>query len=162
MLINIKQVAKDFKVSTRTIQMWCKAEGIKKIGNEYQLTNDIIEAWRIDRTKTKTKSTNENASPTKQKHASQRTTIIITSIILLLLCGVAYFYTENSKNIEVISKGEKQNEKLNIEINQVKEKNNQLEINHVIDSMKYKALRDSIPKRIFKIKKPRFIINGDN
>ena len=82
MLINIKQVAKDFKVSTRTIQMWCKAEGIKKIANEYQLTNDIIEAWRIDRTKTKTKSTNENASVTKQKNTSQRTIIIITDCFL--------------------------------------------------------------------------------
>jgi len=153
MLINIKQVAKDFKVSTRTIQMWCKAEGIKKIANEYQLTNDIIEAWRIDRTKTKTKPTNENASATKQKNTSQRTIIIITASIIILLCGLIYFYTENSKNIEVISKNEKQIESLNIEIKKANEKNKQLEINHAIDSMKYKALRDSIPKRIFKLKK---------
>ena len=153
MLINIKQVAKDFKVSTRTIQMWCKAEGIKKIGNEYQLTNDIIEAWRIDRTKTKTKSTNENDSQAKRKTTSQKATILITASIIILLCGVIYLYTENSKNIEVISKGEKQIEYLNIEINQVKEQNKRLEINHTIDSMKYKALRDSIPKRIFKTKK---------
>ena len=153
MLINIKQVAKDFKVSTRTIQMWCKAEGIKKIGNEYQLTNDIIEAWRIDRTKTKTKSTNENDSQAKRKTTSQKATILITASIIILLCGVIYLYTENSKNIEVISKGEKQIEYLNIEINQIKEQNKRLEINHTIDSMKYKALRDSIPKRIFKTKK---------
>lgn len=153
MLINIKQVAKDFKVSTRTIQMWSKAEGIKKIGNEYQLTNDIIEAWRIDRTKTKTKSTNENDSQAKRKTTSQKATILITASIIILLCGVIYLYTENSKNIEVISKGEKQIEYLNIEINQVKEQNKRLEINHTIDSMKYKALRDSIPKRIFKTKK---------
>lgn len=153
MLINIKQVAKDFKVSTRTIQMWSKAEGIKKIGNEYQLTNDIIEAWRIDRTKTKTKSTNENDSQAKRKTTSQKATILITASIIILLCGVIYLYTENSKNIEVISKGEKQIEYLNIEINQIKEQNKRLEINHTIDSMKYKALRDSIPKRIFKTKK---------
>lgn len=153
MLINIKQVAKDFKVSTRTIQMWCKAEGIKKIGNEYQLTNDILNRWSLERTKTKTKPTNENDSQAKRKTTSQKATILITASIIILLCGVIYLYTENSKNIEVISKGEKQIEYLNIEINQVKEQNKRLEINHTIDSMKYKALRDSIPKRIFKTKK---------
>ena len=153
MLINIKQVAKDFKVSTRTIQMWCKAEGIKKIGNEYQLTNDILNRWSLERTKTKTKPTNENDSQAKRKTTSQKATILITASIIILLCGVIYLYTENSKNIEVISKGEKQIEYLNIEINQIKEQNKRLEINHTIDSMKYKALRDSIPKRIFKTKK---------
>lgn len=153
MLINIKQVAKDFKVSTRTIQMWSKAEGIKKIGNEYQLTNDILNRWSLERTKTKTKPTNENDSQAKRKTTSQKATILITASIIILLCGVIYLYTENSKNIEVISKGEKQIEYLNIEINQVKEQNKRLEINHTIDSMKYKALRDSIPKRIFKTKK---------
>jgi len=153
MLINIKQVAKDFKVSTRTIQMWCKAEGIKKIGNEYQLTNDILNRWSLERTKTKTKPTNENDSQAKRKTTSQKATILITASIIILLCGVIYLYTENSKNIEAISKGEKQIEYLNIEINQVKEQNKRLEINHTIDSMKYKALRDSIPKRIFKTKK---------
>lgn len=153
MLINIKQVAKDFKVSTRTIQMWSKAEGIKKIGNEYQLTNDILNRWSLERTKTKTKPTNENDSQAKRKTTSQKATILITASIIILLCGVIYLYTENSKNIEVISKGEKQIEYLNIEINQIKEQNKRLEINHTIDSMKYKALRDSIPKRIFKTKK---------
>ena len=153
MLINIKQVAKDFKVSTRTIQMWCKAEGIKKIGNEYHLTNDILNRWSLEPTKTKTKSTNESDSQAKRKTTSQKATILITASIIILLCGVIYLYTENSKNIEVISKGEKQIEYLNIEINQVKEQNKRLEINHTIDSMKYKALRDSIPKRIFKTKK---------
>ena len=84
MLINIKQVAKDFKVSTRTIQMWCKAEGIKKIGNEYQLTNDILNRWSLERTKTKTKPTNENDSQAKRKTTSQKATILITASIIIL------------------------------------------------------------------------------
>ena len=85
MLIKINQVAKELNVSLRTVQLWCKADGIKKIGNEYQLTKEIVERWEVERTKTKTKTTNENVTPTKRKKDTSFSTFKIEFIIAFLV-----------------------------------------------------------------------------
>ena len=105
MLIKINQVAKDFKVSLRTVQLWCKADGIKKIGNEYQLTKEIVERWEVERTQPKTQPTNENVTHTKRKKDSSFSTfkidLIITFLVIFLLATLTViYYRMNNEIIE--------------------------------------------------------------
>ena len=55
MLIPIAEISKEFKKDVRTIQLWCAKEGVKKIGNEYQITQEIVDRWRTTRTTPKIK-----------------------------------------------------------------------------------------------------------
>jgi len=87
MLVDLKEVAKEFDQSLRTIQNWCKDAKVKKIANEFQLTNDIVDEWRItklkDKTKVKTQPNNKSVAPAKGKNKSE-----IYTYIALLFIGV--------------------------------------------------------------------------
>ena len=108
MLVNINQVAKQFGVSKRTIQLWCKSEGIKKIGNEYQLTKEIVEGWEVKRTKSESESKNENVTRVKFGEIS-RSTSLVSSFVLQIVLAVwvvfsivvlVYLYNDLKNEIE--------------------------------------------------------------
>lgn len=89
MLVDLKEVAKEFDQSLRTIQNWCKDAKVKKIANEFQLTSDIVDQWRItklkDKTKVKTQSINKSVAPAKRKSKSE----IYIYIALLFIGAVS-------------------------------------------------------------------------
>jgi hypothetical protein len=47
--VKISYAAKKFNVTERTIQLWCNAENVNKIGNEYQLTKDLLDKWLLEK-----------------------------------------------------------------------------------------------------------------
>ncbi len=45
MLVSINEVANRLKISNRAVQIKCKKQGVLKIGNQYQLTEEIAQRW---------------------------------------------------------------------------------------------------------------------
>jgi uncharacterized protein HemX len=89
MLVDLKDVAKEFDQSLRTIQNWCKDAKVKKIANEFQLTPDIVDQWRMtklkDKTKAKTQTNTKSVAPMKRKNKSE-----IYTYIAFTLCGIIF------------------------------------------------------------------------
>jgi DNA-binding transcriptional MerR regulator len=104
MLHNISQVSEQFGVSKRTIQLWCKAEGIKKIGNEYQLTDEIVDRW--ESTKAKSENENKNKTVTHRNAAKISFTrsfilqVVLVVWILFSIIVIAYLYNDLKNEIE--------------------------------------------------------------
>jgi hypothetical protein len=77
MLIPITDVSKEFKKDVRTIQLWCAKEGITKVGNEYQITNEVVERWKLTRTGMKSKpKPKTNFNPRIETETSRKFTEI--------------------------------------------------------------------------------------
>lgn len=110
MLVDLKEVAKEFDQSLRTIQNWCKDAKVKKIANEFQLTSDIVDQWRItklkDKTKVKTQSINKSVAPAKRKSKSENYTYIalaVGCIIFTALVGLIIYQTiRRSEQADII------------------------------------------------------------
>lgn len=45
MLVTVNEVAERLKISTRAVQIKCKRAKLKKIGNRYQITQEIATVW---------------------------------------------------------------------------------------------------------------------
>ena len=84
MLHNITKVAEQFGVSKRSVQLWCKAQGIKKIGNEYQITDEILLNWKSIKAKTETKDYTKQISVRRGAKASFPRSFLLTASIVLL------------------------------------------------------------------------------
>ena len=133
MLVQVSDIAKEFKVDPRTIQNWCKRDKVRKIGNEYQLTEDLVETWRIresnPKNKTKPKPQIKTDSPTKGKtntfgfKIKLREVVIGSFIVALFFIGtiVLSFYSYNLN--EDIHAKEKTIESKNGELEAVKKEN---------------------------------------
>jgi competence protein ComGC len=45
MLVSVNEVSERLKISTRAVQIKCKRAKLKKIGNRYQITEEIANVW---------------------------------------------------------------------------------------------------------------------
>ncbi len=104
MLHNISQVSEQFGVSKRTVQLWCKAEGIKKIGNEYQLTDEIVDRWELTKAKSETKQEKKTVTHrTAPKFSFSRSfilQIVLAIWILFSIVVLVYLYNDLRSEIE--------------------------------------------------------------
>jgi hypothetical protein len=104
MLHNISQVAEQFGVSKRTIQMWCKAKGIKKIGNEYQITDEVLNNWKAIKAKSEAKDYSKQISVRSGAKVSFSRSFILQIVlaiwILFSIVVIAYFYNDLRNEIE--------------------------------------------------------------
>jgi len=104
MLHNISQVAEQFGVSKRTIQMWCKAKGIKKIGNEYQITDEVLNNWKAIKAKSEAKDYSRQISVRSGAKASFSRSFILQIVlaiwILFSIVVLVYLYNDLRNEIE--------------------------------------------------------------
>jgi hypothetical protein len=104
MLVDLKEVAKEFDQSLRTIQNWCKDAKVKKIANEFQLTNDIVDEWRItklkDKTKVKTQPNNKSVAPAKRKIKSEIYTYIAFGVGCIIFTALVGYLIYQSTKID--------------------------------------------------------------
>lgn len=96
-LIPIKEAAAIMDLSIRAIQIKCKKQGIVKIENQYQITNDILNNWIKDKeTKSERtevfKLTSRKVSEQNEKKSSLYTSLITVILIMLLIGAVIVFY----------------------------------------------------------------------
>ena len=85
MLVSVNDVANRLKISNRAVQIKCKREGLVKIGNQYQITNDIADKWANN---SETKQRNESEHIRQSSHPKQRNTASFGSFVIYLLIAV--------------------------------------------------------------------------
>jgi hypothetical protein len=132
MIIPITEVSKEFNKDVRTIQLWCAKEGIAKIGNEYQITREQVDHWKLTRTgaktKAKTKAITTPETKTKQPENSAKfrtLTISLLSIIFTALVGVIINY--NVINSQQATTIQEQKQTIQVQQTTIQEKENQLD-----------------------------------
>jgi len=104
MIVEISDVAKKFGVSKRSIQLWCKAEGIKKIGNEYQITKEVVDNWLLKKAQNETKTTTKQISVRSGAKASFKRSFVLQIVlaiwILFSIVVLVYLYNDLRNEIE--------------------------------------------------------------
>jgi hypothetical protein len=132
MLIPITDVSKEFKKDVRTIQLWCAKEGITKVGNEYQITNEVVERWKLTRTgmksKPKPKPISTPESKPKQPENSPKfrnLSISVLSIIFTALVGFLINY--NAINSQQATTIQEQKQTIQVQQTTIQEKDDQLD-----------------------------------
>jgi hypothetical protein len=115
MLVSVKEASQKMNVTPRMIQIRCKQGNIKKIGNQYQITNETINKWIDDdenknETKQETKTRTSSISHTKQnklRFANQNLLIAFLVLFLLIITVLFYFsladeisYLKNENKID--------------------------------------------------------------
>lgn len=99
-LIPIKEVADVLKISIRAVQIKCKKQGIPKIGNQYQITKEILNDWiKEQETKSETKQDAKqktySISHPKQKKPRFATSQLLIAFLFLsfIIFGTILFNT---------------------------------------------------------------------
>ena len=112
MLVSVNDVANRLKISNRAVQIKCKRAGLVKIGNQYQITQDIADEW-ADNSEAKQRSESEHtptSSHPKRKDVRSFDTVVIL-FLLLMLCAIAYqFYINLDTQITVANDTIKKND----------------------------------------------------
>lgn len=148
-MYNVKQAAEILGLSIRSIQLKCKKHKVSKIGNEFQITDEILEMWK--------KGANEKrnvvqviAKSSRRNVTSLSTFVIVFLIVLSLGLGVLFYIKLDTQIVEAnntikIKDKEHRNEvkDLTKKINDVREENHLLELEN--QSLK---IKDSL--RVFK------------
>lgn len=94
MLVSVNDVANRLKISNRAVQIKCKREGLIKIGNQYQITNETLDKW-IYNSEAKQRNEHEHThiiSHPKQNKVRSLNSFVIYILIALLIVILTLFY----------------------------------------------------------------------
>lgn len=85
MLVSVNDVANRLKISNRAVQIKCKRQGLVKIGNQYQITEEVVENWM---NKSEAKQRNESEHTRQISHPKKRTPTSFSSFVIIFLSVV--------------------------------------------------------------------------
>lgn len=112
--------------------MWCAKEGIAKIGNEYQITSEVVERWKLTRTgaktKTKAKAITTPETKTKQPENSPKfRTLTISLLSILFTALVGFLINYNVINSQQATTIQEQKQTIQVQQTTIQEKETQLD-----------------------------------
>ena len=156
MLVSVKEASKRMNVTPRTIQIRCKQGNIKKIGNQYQITNETISKWidadeNKNETKQETKTRTSSISHAKQNKLrfANQNLLIIFLVLFLSIISILFFFSL-ADEINYL----KNENKIDSEIHKEELKAIQKRLNDAYDVMhnqeieiQYLKIKDSIRNR---------------
>ena len=82
MLVSVNDVANRLKISNRAVQIKCKREGLVKISNQYQITNEVANKWVNN---AEAKQRNESEHTRQISHPKAPSTISFSSFVIYIL-----------------------------------------------------------------------------
>jgi hypothetical protein len=96
MLVSINEVANRLKISNRAVQIKCKKQGVLKIGNQYQLTDEIAQRWyesegKIKRSEQEVSRVDSYAKRKKTVSVEQPVMIYILLAVIIIFAGAFIF-----------------------------------------------------------------------
>lgn len=159
-LIPIKKASQTLNISIRAIQIKCKKQGIVKIGNQYQITNDILDEWIKDQetkseAKQDAKQKNHSISHPKQYKLHFATSqLLIAILFLLFLTASIILYYRLSTEIDYFKQEKKETDKEHKK--EIKSLNKRLfdaydVIQHQEIEIQYLKMKDSIQNKKIKL-----------
>jgi len=101
MLISVKDAAKRLNMSPRMVQIKAKQFNVKKVGNVYQLTDEIVSNWEVVKTETKIKPnrTFKNDSQPKRKITPSLVSYVVAFLVLVIIAISVIFYIDLNSQI---------------------------------------------------------------
>jgi predicted transcriptional regulator len=106
MLVSVNDVANRLKITNRAVQIKCKREGLVKIGNQYQITEEIAQEWydiaeaKPNEQAKRIENIDKISHPKRKEVRSFNSLIII--ILIAVLCAVLFqFYSNLDDQINV-------------------------------------------------------------
>jgi len=112
MLVTVNDVAERLKITTRAVQIKCKQAKLKKIGNRYQITQEIANVWYnaaetpIPTPETNTRKievfedTSRKSTPTPEKNTSLVSFVIAFLVLVTIAVSVMFYLDLNSQIVE--------------------------------------------------------------
>jgi hypothetical protein len=101
MNVSTNEVANRLKITNRAVQIKCKAAGLVKIGNQYQISGELAEIW-YKAAETKPAERNEHIKTTshpKRKYTFSLVSFVIAFLILLTIAISVMFYLDLNSQI---------------------------------------------------------------
>jgi hypothetical protein len=150
-MYSVKQAAEILNVTPRAIQLKCKKFKVVKIGNEFQITEELLNQWKHAKNEERneaevtTKTSQRSSLNTSQNTSHKLTFIIIGISIIVILSIIVLFYFNLTNQIETSHLELKEEKK--IHYNEVKDLNKRLiDANNVINTLEVEnqRLKDSI------------------
>ena len=148
MLVNINDVSKRLKITNRAVQNKCKQYGLVKIGNQYQITNDIAEKWYSEAQETKEQKQNRSAFNYRTSHRSDKSTSLLLYGILIVILLVALYYNQYIEIKE--TKEELYKKQVELQKEQIEHKTDVKELRKIVDSQKDTISKKEIELQNFK------------
>ena len=130
MLVGINEVAKRLKISNRAVQIKCQKQGVLKIGNQYQITEEIAQKWYNKETEQKRteQKTNTSISYAKRKKNSSFSSLLFWIPALLGATSVIILYLNLDSQIKETKK--------ELDKEQTEHKTDVKELRKIVDSQK--------------------------
>ncbi len=82
-MYNVKQAADILGLSIRSIQLKCKKHKVSKIGNEFQITDEILEVWKNG--VNEKRNAIQVIAKSSQRNATSFSTFVISFLVVLIL-----------------------------------------------------------------------------
>ena len=150
-MYSVKQTAELLNVTPRAIQLKCKKFKVAKIGNEFQITEELLNQWKNARNEERSevevtsKSSQRSSLNTSlnTSHKSNYITIGISAIVVVSIAVVFYFNLTN----QIHTTRQELKEEKKIHYNEVKDLNKKLtDKNDVINTLELENqhLKDSV------------------
>lgn len=98
-MYNVKQAAEILGLSIRSIQLKCKKHKVSKIGNEFQITDEILEMWKNGANE-KRNVVQVIAKSSRRNVTSLSTFVIVFLIVLSLGLGVLFYIKLDTQIVE--------------------------------------------------------------
>lgn len=91
-MYNVKQAAEILRLTTRSIQLKCKKHKVSKIGNEFQITPEILELWKTG--SDEKRNALQVISKTSQRNVTSSIRFIVGFLIVLILIITCLYYID--------------------------------------------------------------------
>jgi short subunit fatty acids transporter len=140
MLISVKEAAELLKTSERTIQLRCKRFNVKKIGNVYQLTNEIVNQWQT----TTNNETNRTLRNVTRKKVSFNNSLLMWVTAFITIVILTTFYLNLERQIKETNKDLRQE--------RIEHKTDVKELQKIVDSQKDTINKKELEIQSLKIK----------
>lgn len=159
-LIPIKEAADILNVTIRAIQIKCKKQGISKIGNQYQITNDVLNDWiKEQETKSETKSETKQkikatSQPKQKNHRFAASQIVVFILMIILIFIIYVVYQRLNAEISYLRQQNKENSKMyDLETKATQKRlNDAFDVIHNQDlEIQYLKIKDSITAKKIKL-----------
>lgn len=157
-MYSVKQTAEILNLSPRAIQLKCKKFKVAKIGNEFQITEELLNQWKNTKNEERNEAevtikTSQRSSLNTSQNTSHKSNYIIMGIASIVILSIVILFYFNLTNQIDTSHLELKEEK-KIHYNEVKDLNKRLiDANDVINTLEIEnqRLKDSVKfTRFFK------------
>jgi hypothetical protein len=155
-MYSVKQAAEKLNLTPRAIQLKCKKFKVVKIGNEFQITEELLNQWKNAKNEERneaevTTKTSQRSSLNTSQNTSHKSIYITIGIATIITLSIALLFYFNLTNQIETSHLELKEEK-KIHYNEVKDLNKRLiDAKDVINTLEVEnqRLKDSVKFTLF-------------